>query len=78
MKVMPDEHKLENVPMPPAPRASGPRSDLGDLLSKMKKGQSFLTRMNRGTVYSLSRYYGIRVSVRAEGDDGQLRVWRIK
>jgi hypothetical protein len=73
MKVM--EHKLEDgIPLPGV-KGGGPRTELGFLLHEMKDGQSFLTRTNRATIYSLARYYGMTVSVRAEGD--QLRVWKI-
>jgi hypothetical protein len=68
-------HVIEDdVPLPGV-RGGGPRTELGFLLNSMTPGQSFLTRTNRATVYSLARYYGIPVSVRAEGD--QMRVWRI-
>jgi hypothetical protein len=69
------EHKIEyGIPIP-AVRGGGPRTEIGYLLTTMKDGESFLTSTNRATIYSLARYYEIKVSVRAEGD--QLRVWRI-
>lgn len=69
------ETKIEDgIPIPEV-RGGGPRTELGFLLNEMTDGQSFLTDTNRATVYSLARYYGITVSVRAEGD--RMRVWKI-
>lgn len=69
------EHKVEyGIPIPEV-RGGGPRTELGFLLVTMKDGGSFLTSTNRATIYSLARYYGITVSVRAEGD--RMRVWKI-
>ena len=67
-----------DVPLPPAQgeKGSAPRSALGKAIGRMGNGQSFLTTMNRQTVYSLARYYSIKVTIRKQ-PDGQLRVWRI-
>jgi hypothetical protein len=65
---------LSDIPLPNRP--TGPRSELGRLLSTVKPGQSFVTKMQRETVYSLARYYGIRVAIRTS-KDGEMRVWRI-
>jgi hypothetical protein len=64
---------LSDIPLPN--RSTGPRSELGRLLSTVKPGQSFVTKMQRETVYSLARYYGIRVAIRTS--EGEMRVWRI-
>jgi hypothetical protein len=70
------EHEIEyGIPIPGV-RGGGPRTELGLLLNTMKNdGGSFLTDTKRATIYSLARYYGITVSVRAEGK--KLRVWRL-
>ena len=60
----------------PIPSRTGARSVLGKLIQKLRMGDSFVTDMQRESVYSLARYYGIRIAVRATGD-GKMRVWRI-
>ena len=63
----------KDVPIP-APRV-GPRSELGSHLAAMEIGNSFQTRMQRNTIYSLARYYHISVAVRKEKNG--FRVWRV-
>jgi hypothetical protein len=60
----------------PLPASSGPRSELGKLLEKMEKGQSFVTKRQISSIYSLARYYQIEVAIRSVGG-GMVRVWRI-
>lgn len=70
----PDGILEKNVPLPVT---SGPRSKLGQLLSKMKCEESFITDRQTATIYSLARYYGIEVAIRTVGG-GKVRVWRVK
>ena len=64
----------DNIPLPET-KGAGPRSELARLISSMSVGHSFQTSMLRGSIYSLARYYGVRVAIRNEGK--MLRVWRV-
>jgi len=75
VKAEPDTMTLEkNVPLPDA---SGPRSELGKILRKMKVDESFTTNRQISSIYSLARYWDIEVAIRSLGD-GVVRVWCVK
>ena len=74
MKTNPDTLTLEkNVPLP----KHGPTSELGKILHKMKKDESFVTSRQVESIYSLARYYRIEVAIRSLGG-GKVRVWRVR
>jgi hypothetical protein len=67
----------------PVPRG---RTELGRRIENMKIGTSFVTSIDKSTVHSHARHYGVRIAYRTlrPGDPGydadkeQIRVWRTK
>lgn len=74
VKTKPETAIESNIPLP---ATMGPRSELSKMLARMKPKQSFTTSRQVSSIYSLARYYGIKIAVRDLGD-GSVRVWRTK